>query len=175
MIMEIEKKLEDFNNASNFSDTNLVARIIEKIEKNQNNLCSYIRSMFLFLSFLNFTSKVALIFTQIIIECLLLATPFFFYKNMKTFSIEGYPSLVQFIGFVLSISYLNIAILLNYLLTIIINKIMTRKLVFIILVISISICILINLQIFNNLWEYIICYLVLFTFISMVESIYIIY
>lgn len=58
MINEIEKKLEDFNNVSNFSDTNLVVKTIDKIERHQQNLCSYIFASFLVLNAFFLTSKV---------------------------------------------------------------------------------------------------------------------
>ena len=58
MINEIERRLEDYNSLSNFSDTNMVAKTIERIETQQLLKCSYTNSNFLFFLFMIFASKV---------------------------------------------------------------------------------------------------------------------
>ncbi len=49
MINEIDQKLDELNTSSNFSDTNLVAKNIDKLSKKEKTKFSYIYKCFLVL------------------------------------------------------------------------------------------------------------------------------
>lgn len=61
MINEIDRQLSEINNQSNFSDTNLVVKNIEKISKKEKTKFSYIYKCFLVLILILFILRVRFI------------------------------------------------------------------------------------------------------------------